>query len=300
MQHIKVQFYNSPNLSLSGTQGPYTMDQDTGKFRTNTKDQYYTKESVAKHCIQLIQSTIPSAEIYQWIEPSAGNGVFLHALPAKQDKLGIDIDPKGPGILKGDFLEWSPTSQKKRLFFGNPPFGSQSSTAKAFLKHAANYGDVLAFILPRSFVKPSMSKAVPLHFHCLLEKELPKQSFEVNGTSYDVPCIFQIWQKKDTKRVVEAAIKEEGFVYRKPEETFDFAIKRVGGQAGHCAIGNKEDFNANSHNFIQLDDKYKPFLKNIVQDMNNHLFPTNTVGPRSLSKSEINEVLNPILLQFSS
>lgn len=276
------------------------MDQDTGKFRTNTKDQYYTKESVAKECIQLIQSTIPSSETYQWIEPSAGAGVFLAALPSQIDKLGIDIDPKAPGILKGDFLQWSPTSEKKRLFFGNPPFGKQSSTAKAFLKHAANYGDVLAFILPRSFVKPSMSRAVPLEFHCLVTKELPKHAFEVNGTSYDVPCIFQIWQKKDEARPKEAAIQEEGFAYVKADDHFDFAMKRVGGLAGQCAVGKKEDFNANYHYFIQLDDKYKPFLKNIIQDINNHLFPSNTVGPRSLAKPEVNEVLNPILLQFSS
>ena len=30
------------------------MEQDTGKFRTNTKDQYYTKLAVAKDCVDCI------------------------------------------------------------------------------------------------------------------------------------------------------------------------------------------------------------------------------------------------------
>jgi hypothetical protein len=276
------------------------MEQDTGKFRTNTKDQYYTKESVANQCIQFIQSAIPSSEIYQWIEPSAGNGVFLKRLSPSIDKLGIDIDPKGSGIVKGDFLNWCPTSEKQRIFFGNPPFGKQSSVAKAFIKHAAKYADVIAFILPRSFVKPSMSRAFPLEFHCVATYPLPKMSFEVNGKDYDVPCIFTIWQKKDIPRKLDAVIQEEGFQYTKADEPFDFAIKRVGGLAGQCSVGQKEDFNPNYHYYVKLEEPYKPFQKNIMEEVNRHTFPSNTTGPRSLSKSEINEVLNPILQQVSS
>jgi hypothetical protein len=36
-------------------------------------------------------------------------------------------------------------------------------------------------------------------------------------------------------------------------------------------------------------------VKEIVDKVNAHVFPTNTTGPRSLSKPEINEVLNTIL-----
>jgi hypothetical protein len=276
------------------------MAQDTGKFRTNTKDQYYTKQSIASSCVERILEKLPVTQTYQWIEPSAGNGVFLKCLPGTIEKLGIDIDPKSPDILKGDFLAWSPTSQRPRIFFGNPPFGKQSSVAKAFIKHAASHADVIAFILPRSFVKPSMSRAFPLSFHCLFTQELPKHSFEVNGKEYDVPCVFQIWQKQDVPRVVPQAIEEEGFTYVKAEDSFDFAFKRVGGLAGQCAIGTKEDFNANYHYFLKLDPHYRPFVKNIIEDINKHVFPSNTVGPRSLSKSEANEVMNAVLQRFSS
>ena len=36
----------------------------------------------------------------------------------------------------------------------------------------------------------------------------------------------------------------------------------------------------------------------IIEEMNNHVFPSNTTGFRSLTKSEINEILNQILASY--
>ena len=274
------------------------MEQDTGKFRKNTKDQYYTKSSVARKCINTICESIPLSETYQWIEPSAGNGAFLNILPSTFDRVGIDLEPKSSGIQQGDFLDWVPTSQKKRVFFGNPPFGRQGSLAKLFIKHASQYADIIAFILPRSFVKPSMSRAFPLKFHCLHSEELEKNAFEVNNTEYDVPCVFQIWEKRDGDRALPDPVKEVGFEYVKHGEPFHIAFKRVGGRAGKCYPTSPTaaaDYNAQYHYFFKLDDKYAPFVKKIIDAVNKHTFPSNTVGMRSLSKSEANEVLNQII-----
>ena len=273
--------------------------QDTGKFRKNTKDQYYTKPSVAKACVETIFREIGSnQESYQWIEPSAGNGVFLKVLPNTIDQIGIDLDPKSPEIQKGDFLEWVPTTQKKRIFFGNPPFGRQGSLAKAFIKHAADYAEIIAFILPRSFVKPSMSRAFPLKFHCVYSAELEKNAFQVNTVEYDVPCVFQIWRKSSDDRVVAAAVKESGFKYVKHRQPFHIAFKRVGGLAGKCYVSG--EYNPQFHYFLELEVKYIPFIAAIIEKVNLHVFPSNTVGPRSLSKGEANEVLNRVLAEASS
>ena len=271
------------------------MSQDTGKFRKNTKDQYYTKESVAKDCLEKIQRLCPQSSSYQWIEPSAGSGVFLRNLPSGTDAIGIDIDPKYPGLLQGDFLNWTPSSSKQRIVFGNPPFGRQGCQAKAFLKHACEFADIVAFILPRSFQKPSMTKAIPLKFHCLLSEELPKNSFTVNEKDYDVPCVFQIWQKQATDRALPIAVQEQGFAYVKSEKTYNIALKRVGGLAGQCALSGTGSFNPQYHYFLLMEQKYVSFLNEIVRRINHHTFPSNTTGPRSLSKSEVNEVLNEIL-----
>lgn len=271
------------------------MAQDTGKFRTNTKDQYYTKSSIAKDCIDCILAKCPEVSQYQWVEPSAGNGSFLKALPNGIQSIGIDLDPKFDGVLKGDFLTWEPTSEAKRVFFGNPPFGKQGSLAKSFIQHAAKYADIIAFILPKSFVKPSMSRAFPSKFHCILEKELPKDSFEVNKVAYDVPCVFQIWQKQSENRPKSEPIKEIGFKYVKSTEPYDIAFRRVGGKAGTCFLKGSGEFSVQSHYFLKFDAPHIPHLQKIIEAVNKHIFPSNTVGPRSLSKSEANEVLNRII-----
>lgn len=277
------------------------MEQDTGKFRKNTKDQYYTKPSVAKKCVERIRSFLPNSEAYQWIEPSAGNGVFLKILPPTFDRIGIDLEPKSADIRQGNFLDWTPVSQKKRIFFGNPPFGRQGSLAKSFIKHASEYADIIAFILPRSFVKPSMSRAFPLKFHCSHSEELEKNAFEVNSVEYDVPCVFQIWEKKASDRVLADRINEVGFEYVKHRQPFHIAFKRVGGLAGKCAPSLATvDYNPQFHYFLKLEDQYIPHIKKIIDTVNLHTFPSNTVGPRSLSKSEANEVLNRVLEQILS
>lgn len=273
--------------------------QDTGKFRKNTKDQYYTKFSVAKQCVDQIVRLFPHSNSYQWIEPSAGNGVFLRALPDSiTDKLGIDIDPKSAEVQRADFLTWSPTDVVTRVFFGNPPFGRQGSLAKSFIKHSATQADIIAFILPRSFVKPSMSKAFPLAFHCVYTVDIEKNAFEVNQKEYDVPCVFQIWEKRAYPREIPPPIKESGFTYVKKTEPFHIACKRVGGLAGKCYPCSPTaslDYHAEYHYFLRLDENHIPQLQPIINAMNAHVFPSNTVGPRSLSKSEINEVLNLVL-----
>jgi hypothetical protein len=271
------------------------MAQDTGKFRKNTKDQYYTKATVAKKCVTVVRGLVPDVDSYQWIEPSAGNGVFLKAVPGL-DKLGIDLEPKSADIQTGNFLDWAPSSYKKRIFFGNPPFGRQGSLAKSFIKHAALYGEVIAFILPRSFVKPSMSRAFPLKFHCIYSEELEKNAFEVNGVEYDVPCVFQIWQKKAMDRVVAPAVKEVGFSYVKAGEAFHISFKRVGGLAGKCSAAGGV-FNPQFHYFLKLDAEYIDKVEKIIAEVNKHTFPSNTVGPRSLSKGEANVVLNAVLAE---
>lgn len=277
-----------------------SMAQDTGKFRKNSKDQFYTKQSIAKECVDSILTAIPEAQGYEWIEPSAGNGSFLKALPPTIQSMGIDLDPKIDSIIRQDFLDWIPTSENKRVFFGNPPFGKQGSLAKSFIQRASQYATIIAFILPKSFVKPSMSRAFPSKFHCVLEKELPKDSFEVNTIPYDVPCVFQIWQKKDLDRPKATLVKETGFQYVKTCDVWHIAFRRVGGKAGTCYLKGEGDYSVQSHYFLKLDAQYIPNLQKIMEKVNQHTFPSNTVGPRSLSKGEVNEVLNLLIENSSS
>jgi hypothetical protein len=128
-------------------------------------------------------------------------------------------------------------------------------------------------------------------FHCKKTTELAKNSFEINGVSYDVPCVFQIWEKLEEDRMPSLKVKEVGFTY--VDSNFHIAFRRVGGLAGKCY--NSGEFSRQSHYFLKFNDVFIPHISSIMQKINSHKFPSNTVGPRSLSKTEVNEVINKIL-----
>jgi hypothetical protein len=268
--------------------------QTTGKDR-DTKDQFYTKRIIAETCVKGILDTLPWTSSALWIEPSAGAGAFLGIY--RGETIAMDLEPKTAGVVAQDFLKWTSPSlvaSSKRIFFGNPPFGRQGSIAKKFLRHACEQrADALAFILPRSFMKPSMYGCIPLTFHLIKQVELPKNSFEVNKEPYDVPCVFQIWEKRADHR--EAAEKEDpvGFVYVKPGEAYDLAFRRVGGDAGKTFLKGETQPSVQSHHFLKFDEGID--VEDIKKRVNLHTFPSNTTGPRSLSKPEINLVLNKII-----
>ena len=272
--------------------------QDTGKFR-DTKDQYYTKRVIATACVKEVVDSLPwtstaSAEAL-WIEPSAGAGAFLGL--CNSEVIPIDLDPKADGIIRGDFLKWSaPEDSRSRVFFGNPPFGRQGSLAKKFIAHACAQGArAIAFVLPRSFLKPSMYGCFPAEFHLVKQTELPKNSFEVNKKDYDVPCVFQIWEKRpNMKRAQEEKTTPLGFEYVQPAQPYDLAFRRVGALAGTCYTPAEVSTpSPQSHHFLKFARPNPEIQKRI----NSHTFPSNTTGPRSLSKPEINKVINLIIAE---
>jgi hypothetical protein len=266
--------------------------QGTGKDR-DTKDQFYTKRAIAETCVKGILETIPWAPTALWIEPSAGAGAFLGLY--RGETLALDLEPKAASVVTQDFLTWTaPLTTKPLLFFGNPPFGRQGSITKKFLRHACEKGAAaLAFILPRSFMKPSMYGCIPLAFHLVKQVELPKNSFEVNKEPYDVPCIFQIWEKRVNNRDSIEKEEPDGFVYVKSGEAYDLAFRRVGGDAGKSFLRGEIEPSPQSHHFLKFDKGIN--VVDIQKRVNKHIFPSNTTGPRSLSKSEINVVLNKII-----
>jgi hypothetical protein len=272
-----------------------TQIQDTGKFRVNTKDQFYTNTEVAKTCIQRITECLPETRSYFWIEPSAGNGSFLHNVPAHIEKIGLDIDPKSDGIISQDYLQWTPTTEKDILVFGNPPFGRQSSLAKSFIAKSCTFAKVIAFILPKSFTKPSMFRTFDSKFHCINTLELASDSFILNGAAYDVPCVFQIWQKMETDRPLDTDIQPHGFQYVKITDSYDIAFRRVGGKAGTCYKRDTASFSVQSHYFIRFDREAVKSVDTLIDQINSHTFPSNTLGPRSLSKCEVNTVINDLI-----
>ena len=140
-------------------------------------DQYYTKENIAQMCIDSLPFHLDWFDYI--IEPSAGRGDFYRLLPTA-NLVGIDIDPKISSIIKSDFFDLDFKTKGSVLTIGNPPFGKNASLAYTFFQHAAQYSDCIAFILPRTFRKPSMINRLNRRFHLVYDELLPLNSFYID------------------------------------------------------------------------------------------------------------------------
>lgn len=47
---------------------------------------------------------------------------------------------------------------------------------------------------------------------------MPDKSFLVDGKEHNVPCIFQIWEKKETNRIVNEKLEPLNFLFVKKTE----------------------------------------------------------------------------------
>ena len=171
---------------------------NTGLKRTG-KEKYYTSHAVVQKLLISYNKIIEKKEGELWIEPSAGNGSFTRFL-GDRNLIAYDIEPESQDIRKQDFLKLNLLTcfHLPLHFIGNPPFGRQSCMAIKFIKHitACEKTKSLAFILPKSFKKDSMKRYFPLNFHLEHEEDVEKDGFVIDGTTIDVPCVFQIWVKK--------------------------------------------------------------------------------------------------------
>jgi len=272
------------------------MKQNTGLTR-QIIDKYYTAEHVVKMCETKIKQYINIDERDLCVEPSAGNGAFIESVKNLFTNYQFyDLEPENAEIIKQNYLDFDyalvTQTFNKIHIIGNPPFGRQSSLAIKFIKKSCEYCDSISFILPKSFKKDSMKKHFPLNFHLEYDCDLPDDSFIVDNKKYNVPCVFQIWIKKNTQRNVPIKIYPKKYKFVKKEENPDISFKRVGFYAGNIAK-ETENKSEQSHYFIKfenglLDETYNE-LSNIIYECKNH-----TVGPKSISKQELMREFNKL------
>ena len=259
-------------------------------------EKYYTSHAVVQKLLKPYNQIIKKNDTDLWIEPSAGNGSFTSYL-GDRNLIAYDIAPEAPGIKQQNFLEldldiWSIPLH----FIGNPPFGRQSSIAIHFIKRitACDKTKSLAFILPKSFKKDSMKRYFPLNFHLEHEEDVEKDGFVMEGTQIDVPCVFQIWVKKDYEREKPVKLEPKGYKFTKKLHG-RYALRRVGFRAGiilDMFVHSLSEISEQSHYFIKLDEGDEKFIDKYNNAIN--FEHNNTVGPKSISKQEFIQVLNKL------
>lgn len=255
--------------------------------KTNKLDKFYTKPEIAGYCVTLFKKYFNLTKNDLIIEPSAGNGSFLESLnKINCRKCYLDIAPENDQIIEQDFLKFTVSKTNYKIHvIGNPPFGSQSSTAIKFIKHATIFASSISFILPKSFKKESLKNKIPLNFHLMHEYELPQNSFFLKNKLYNVPCVFQIWKKRNKNRKKILKLKPENFTFVKKNQNPDIAFCRVGGRAGNSSL-NWENKSAQTHYFIKF--KTPKIFKKFLKLEKFFIFPTNnTIGAKSISKQEL-------------
>lgn len=158
-------------------------------------DKFYTQPQVAKQCYDFLVEKLPTVQNGQFLEPSAGNGAFLEYLP---NYIALDILPEDDRIIKQDFFTYKPLYYNF-ITIGNPPFGHRSALAIDFFNYASKFSDVIAFIVPVSFMKWGVQKELNNSFKLLDYFTLEPESFFDEGVPYSIRTVFQIWVKTNSK-----------------------------------------------------------------------------------------------------
>lgn len=267
----------------------FLMSKSAPQETARQLDQFYTDPAYAQQFYDEISQTVDLDQFDHLLEPSAGTGSFYNLLDKKK-RIGLDLEPKAAGIIQTDFFDWTPPKKTRIATIGNPPFGKSAGLAIRFFNRAAEFSDVIAFVIPRTFRKASVINRLDPHFHCVYDETVPDHSFIFKGTRYNVPCAAQIWvrEKKPRDRICTFKLEQISHIFElvQPADS-DFAIQRVGGRAGLIRTTDRMEFSAESHYFIRAHD---PRVLSVFQNVNFDTVKFNTAGNPSVSPSELIEL----------
>ena len=265
-------------------------------IREEGLDKFYTQPVYSKKCIENVMNRFDNCPWDLIVEPSAGNGSFLNQIQSK-DKIGLDISPEHSDILQQDFFDYFPPKDKKNiLVIGNPPFGKNSSLAVRFFNHSAEWANVIAFIVPRTFRKTSIQNRLNTMFHLIFDEETSEKPC-CFYPKMNAKCCFQIWEKKTNKRTpVYLETKHEDWEFlpfgKKDEKGqptpplgADFALRAYGGKIGEIKTEGLEHLRPKSWHWFKSNIDKTILIQRLKQL--NYLNSVNTSRQNSMGRGEL-------------
>ena len=260
-------------------------------------EKFYTNPKIAKYCMKLFKKYVDIDDNDMIIEPSAGSGVFIPYIKRISKNYAFyDIKPEHPEIIKHNFLTLKNDFQYPIHVVGNPPFGRKMSSVIKFIKKCDKLtAKSISFILPRSFKKPSIKKSVPLNYHLKYQVELPENSFNKRGIDFNIPCVFQIWIRKDRIRKKHTILYPNKYYrFTKDYNQCDIVFRRVGYNTG--AVNRCSNvYNPNSHYFIKLLHK-DLHINDIISKLQKiKINKKSNIGSISVSKQYLIKKFNNII-----
>ena len=225
-------------------------------------DKYYTSPDLAEYCVNKTREVIGDLDI-KFIEPSAGNGVFLQYLP--KDTLAYDIEPECEGIIQQDFLKLDIPYNEKLCVIGNPPYGSRLNLALAFCNKSFEIAEYVSFILPISQLNNNQSiykydliysedlgkrEYSDRKVHCCLNiykrPKSGKYNEKMNYKSYDIIEI----------REIREVIKNNNPKRNRELGDFKYDIKMLAWGNIGCFLSDDEDYAKTFYIKIKDKDNY--------------------------------------------
>tara|TARA_B100001094_G_scaffold286121_1_gene300665 strand:+ start:371 stop:1231 length:861 start_codon:yes stop_codon:yes gene_type:complete len=269
--------------------------------KKNKLDKFYTNPEVAYALTQKTFEFYDPSAYDTILEPSAGSGAFLLHFPDDK-RIGLDLEPDHPEIKESDFFEWTADPEKSYLVIGNPPFGRVSSLAVKFFNHSAEFADVIAFLIPRTFRRVSVQNRLDLNFHLVYDEEIPVDPccFEPKMSA---KCCFQIWEKRDYKRekvALPKRSKDWEFLSLGPLDENNqptpplgasFAIKAYGSNCGNIVTEDLEQLRPKSWHWIKTSNPEK-----LIKRFNelDYSISKDTARQDSLGRAELVWIYNQV------
>lgn len=150
-------------------------------------DKYYTSDELGKYCVEKTKEIVGQNNIVEYLEPSAGNGVFLNHLD--KPYLAYDILPEDDRIAKQDYLELDLEYKAGRCVIGNPPFGDRyNDLISKFYRKSIQLGDYIAFILP---IRQYNNDMLLYEFDLVYSENLGVKQY----SNIDIMCCFNIYKR---------------------------------------------------------------------------------------------------------
>jgi len=268
-----------------------------GNRRVTGKEQFYTPPATAAWVVGRVLELAPESRNKVWLEPSAGSGAFIEALAdvGILDVLAMDIEPAHPLVRKKDFLTWRPTA-KDVVAIGNPPFGRNNSLSIPFFNKCAQFSSTIAFILPRSWRKWSVTNRLSMDFTCISDEDLNINYVDVSGADVyarnNLRTCLQVWTRTSVPRE-RVRITNNGFVEKVSPQEADIALKVFGYGCGTVLTEFARVPNTTLM-FLKVNDRR---AVKVLREAPLEKYFNNVAYTEALAFTEVNDALNHALLK---
>ena len=227
-------------------------------------DKYYTPIEIANHCWDKVFEVIGEENISEIIEPSVGNGSFLHHTE-QLPHFAYDIEPECKSnfthIFKQDYLSANIEYLCGRLVIGNPPYGRCLNMAQKFFKKSVEIADTIAFILPISQLNNTRSM---YEFDLVYSEDLGIRHY----TDRDLHCCFNIYRRPENGELHSMPVaklkditisRQDSKGYK--EKDFDIRMCYWGDGSAGKILSNDEHYSAEYKIKINNDELREDIIK---------------------------------------